>query len=167
MAKFVYKMQSVLNIKEKMEEQAKAAFSMANAALRTEEERLQRLYQRRIQYLAEGALLRQTILDPLKLQENEAALHYIAKEIRDQKIRVKRAEEALERARLVLQEYRIERRTHEQLKEAAFEEFKEELAKEESKEVDELVSYVYGRRGREEGTEPTDGAVWGECNVFS
>ena len=157
MAKFVYKMQSVLNIKEKMEEQAKAAFSMANAALRTEEERLQRLYQRRIQ----------TILDPLKLQENEAALHYIAEEIRDQKIRVKRAEEALERARLVLQEYRIERRTHEQLKEAAFEEFKEELAKEESKEVDELVSYVYGRRGREEGTEPTDGAVWGECNVFS
>ena len=116
MAKFVYKMQSVLNIKEKMEEQAKAAFSMANAALRTEEERLQRLYQRRIQYLAEGALLRQTILDPLKLQENEAALHYIAEEIRDQKIRVKRAEEALERARLVLQEYRIERRTHEQLK---------------------------------------------------
>ena len=113
------------------------------------------------------ALLRQTILDPLKLQENEAALHYIAEEIRDQKIRVKRAEEALERARLVLQEYRIERRTHEQLKEAAFEEFKEELAKEESKEVDELVSYVYGRRGREEGTEPTDGAVWGECNVFS
>lgn len=150
MAKFVYKMQSVLNIKEKMEEQAKVAFGAANAALRTEEERLQRLYQRRIQYLAEGAMLRQALLDPLKLQENEAALHYIAEEIRDQKIRVKRAEEALERARLVLQEYRIERKTHEQLKEAAFEEFKAELLKEESKEVDELVSYTYGRRGRAE-----------------
>lgn len=150
MAKFVYKMQSVLNIKEKMEEQAKAAFGAANAALRTEEERLQRLYQRRIQYLAEGALLRQTVLDTLKLQENEASLRYIAEEIKDQKIRVRRAEEAVERARLVLQEYRIERKTHEQLKEAAFEEFKEELAKEEGKEVDELVSYVYGRRGRAE-----------------
>lgn len=150
MAKFVYKMQSVLNIKEKMEEQAKAAFGAANAALRTEEERLQRLYQRRIQYLAEGALLRQTVLDTLKLQENEASLRYIAEEIKDQKIRVRRAEEAVERARLVLQEYRIERKTHEQLKEAAFEEFKEELAKEEGKEVDELVSYVYGRRGHAE-----------------
>lgn len=148
MTKFVYKMQSVLNITEKMEEQAKAAFGAANAALRTEEERLQRLYQRRIQYLAEGSLLRQKVLDTLKLQENEAALHYIAEEIKDQKIRVRRAEEAVERARLVLQEYRIERKTHEQLKEAAFEEFKEELAREESKEVDELVSYVYGRRGR-------------------
>ena len=146
MAKFVYRMQSILNIKEKMEEQAKAAFGMAIAALRTEEERLERLRQRKIQYLAEGALLRQTKLDPLKLQENEAALKYIEQEIKDQKIRVKRAEEAVERARLILQEYMIERKTHEQLKEAAFEEFKEELVREESKEVDELVSYVYGRR---------------------
>lgn len=146
MAKFVYRMQSILNIKEKMEEQAKVAFAAANAALRTEEERLQRLQQRRIQYLAEGALLRQTRLDPLKLEENESALQYIAQEIKDQKIRVKRAEEAVEKARLILQEYMIERKTHEQLKEAAFEEFKEELAKEESKEVDELVSYTYGQR---------------------
>lgn len=150
MAKFVYRMQSVLNIKEKMEEQAKVAFGLANAKLRTEEERLQRLYQRRIQYLEEGAMLRQTMLDPLKLQENEAALNYIAAEIKDQKIRVRRAEEAVEKARQVLQEYMIERKTQEQLKEAAFEEFKAELAKEESKEVDELVSYVYGQKGRAE-----------------
>lgn len=146
MAKFVYRMQSILNIKEKMEEQAKVAFGAANAELRVEEERLQRLFQRQIQYLAEGAMLRQTMLDPLKLQENESALHYIEDAIKSQKVRVKKAEEAVERARQILQEYMIERKTHEQLKEAAFEEFKEELAKEESKEVDELVSYVYGRR---------------------
>lgn len=150
MAKFVYRMQSILNIKEKMEEQAKVAFGQANARLRTEEERLQRLYQRRIQYLAEGAMLRQTWLDPLKLQENEAALHYIDGEIKDQRIRVRQAEEAVERARQILQEYMIERKTQEQLKEAAFEEFKEELKREESKEVDELVSYVYSRRGQAE-----------------
>lgn len=150
MAKFVYRMQSILNIKEKMEEQAKVAFGQANARLRTEEERLRRLYQRRIQYLAEGAMLRQTRLDPLKLQENEAALHYIDGEIKDQRIRVRQAEEAVERARQILQEYMIERKTQEQLKEAAFEEFKEELKREESKEVDELVSYVYSRRGQAE-----------------
>lgn len=156
MAKFVYRMQSILNIKEKMEEQAKAAFGAATAELRMEEERLMRLRQRKIHYLAEGATLRQeALLDPLKLQENERALHYIENEIRSQIIRVKRAEEAVEKARLVLQGYRIERKTHEQLKEAAFEEFKEELAKEESKEVDELVSYVYGRRrSAEEETAP-------------
>ena len=146
MAKFVYRMQSILNIKEKMEEQAKLVFAEATQKLAIEEERLMRLQQRRIQYMAEGAVLRQQRLDMLKLQENEAALDYIKEAIAEQRIRVKKAREAQERAREVLQEYRIERKTHEQLKEAAFEEFKEELAKEESKEVDELVSYVYGRK---------------------
>lgn len=146
MAKFVYRMQSILNIKEKMEEQAKLAFAAARQQLTTEEERLLRLTQRRIQYLAEGAVLRQKVLDPLKLQENEAALTYIKEAIIDQRIRVRKAEEALERARMVLQEYMIERKTHEQLKEAAFEMFKEELNREESKEVDELVSYTYSQK---------------------
>lgn len=148
MAKFVYRMQSILNIKEKMEEQAKQAFAAANHQLMIEEERLKRLQQRRIQYLAEGAVLRQQLLEPLKLQENVSALDYIKEAIIEQKIRVRKAEEAVERAREVLQEYMIERKTHEQLKEAAFEEFKAELAKEESKEVDELVSYVYGQKTR-------------------
>ena len=141
MAKFVYRMQSILNIKEKMEEQA-------NHQLTVEEQRLQRLSQRRIQYLAEGAVLRQQLLDPLRLQENAAALDYIKEAIIEQRIRVRKAEEAVERARQILQEYMIERKTHEQLREAAFEEFKKELAKEESKEVDELVSYTYGQRRR-------------------
>lgn len=146
MAKFVYRMQSILNIKEKMEEQAKLAFAAARQQLTTEEERLQRLAQRRIQYLAEGAVMRQQVLDPLKLQENEAALTYIKEAIIDQRIRVRKAEEALERARIILQEYMIERKTHEQLREAAFEAFQGELIREESKEVDELVSYTYGQK---------------------
>lgn len=146
MAKFVYRMQSVLNVKEKMEEQAKISFAKARQQLTVEEERLQRLRQRSIQYLAEGAVLRQAVLDPLKLQENEAALTYIKEAIKEQVVRVKKAKEALEQARLVLQEYMIERKTHEQLKEAAFEEFKQEIAKAESKEVDELVSYVYAQK---------------------
>ena len=104
MAKFVYRMQSILNIKEKMEEQAKQAFAAANHQLTVEEQRLQRLSQRRIQYLAEGAVLRQQLLDPLRLQENAAALDYIKEAIIEQRIRVRKAEEAVERARQILQE---------------------------------------------------------------
>ena len=37
MAKFIYKMQSLLNIKEKLEEQAKTAFGLAKATLNEEE----------------------------------------------------------------------------------------------------------------------------------
>ena len=37
----------------------------------------------------------------------------------------------------------IERKTHEKLKEKAFDEFKKEIEKEESKAVDELVSFTH------------------------
>ena len=42
----------------------------------------------------------------------------------------------------------VERKTHEKLKEKAFEEFKQELLHEESKEIDELVSYTYHDNGQ-------------------
>lgn len=146
MAKFIYRMQSILNIKEKMEDQAKMEFGQARMRLTEEEERLQRLFDRRKIYLAEGASLRRKVLDQLELQENEEALHYIKNAIIDQKKEVRRAEIALEKAREKLREYMIERKTHEQLKESAFEQFKIDLGKEEGKEVDELVSYVYSQR---------------------
>ena len=47
MKKFVYKMQSVLNIKEKLEEQEKARYAAALAKLNEEEEKLSQLYDRR------------------------------------------------------------------------------------------------------------------------
>ncbi len=125
-------------------------FGQARMRLNEEEERLKTLKRRREEYLAEGARIRREVLDYLKLQENEEALRYLKDAIREQRVRVRRAEEALEKARRKLQEYMIERKTHEQLREAAFEQFKMDLAKEESREVDELVSYVYGQKKGDE-----------------
>ena len=48
-----------------------------------------------------------------------------------------------------LTELMQERKMHEKLKENAFEEFKEEVKKQEGKEVDELTSYTYGQRIQE------------------
>lgn len=45
----------------------------------------------------------------------------------------------------------IERKTHEKLKENAFEEFKEELKGQEKKEVDELVSFKFKKKHGSEG----------------
>lgn len=146
MAKFIYKMQSVLNVKEKMEEQAKMEFAFAMAKLDEEQERLLQLQEKRKYYEEEGARLRMAVLDTLKMKENEAAIEYVKEEIVRQKRAVKKAEEELEKAREKLQEYMMERKTHEILKENAFEVFKQEINREESKEVDELTSYVYGKR---------------------
>ena len=51
MAKFIYKMQSLLNIKEKLEEQEKTAYGLARAALNEEEQRLAALIARKKQYI--------------------------------------------------------------------------------------------------------------------
>lgn len=53
------------------------------------------------------------------------------------------AEKTLEMARIELNRVMVERKTHEKLRERAFEEFKQEIAQAESKEIDELVSYNY------------------------
>lgn len=49
----------------------------------------------------------------------------------------------VEAARLKLNEVMMERKTHEKLKEQAFEVFKQEMQYAENKEIDELVSYTY------------------------
>ena len=64
--------------------------------------------------------------------------------IRSQMMEVKKAEKAVDAARLKLQEAMQERKMHERLREKAFDVFLEELALAESKEIDGLVSYTHG-----------------------
>ena len=47
MAKFIYRMQNILDIKLKMEDQAKASFAEANKELLIQEEKLEGLIRRR------------------------------------------------------------------------------------------------------------------------
>ena len=65
-------------------------------------------------------------------------------------IAVHTAQRNLEMARKRLNEVMKERKTHENLKEKAFEAFKEELLAEESKMTDELVSYTYHNKETEQ-----------------
>lgn len=48
MAKFIFKMESILSVKEKLEEQAKAEYSIEMMKLRQEEEKLDKLKLRRV-----------------------------------------------------------------------------------------------------------------------
>ena len=63
--------------------------------------------------------------------------------IRSQLSNVKKAEDELEIKRNALSELVKDRKTHEKLKEKAFEEFQKELKESESKEIDEVVSFTY------------------------
>ncbi|MEG0961552.1 MAG: flagellar export protein FliJ, partial [Lachnospiraceae bacterium] len=145
MAKFTYKMQNILNIKYKLETQAKTAFSIAAGNLHQEEEKLQELNQRKLTYENDARKLISATLNFQKIRSNHIAIETMKGAIRSQILAVHVAERNLESARKHLQEVMTERKTHEILKEKAFEIFKQELEKEESKAIDELVSFTHNQ----------------------
>lgn len=146
MKKFVYKMQSVLSVKEKLEEQEKSRYAAAQAKLNEEEEKLAALKERRD---ACEDQLRESVgagLNIMTIRHNEDALETLKVFIKTQEFAVQKAEQNVEAAMYRLREAMAERKTQERLKEKAFEAYLVELGAEERKEVDELVSFWHGIR---------------------
>lgn len=146
MAKFVYRMQSILNIKEKMESQARNDFARARRHLNEEEEKLQNLMDRKAFYEQQGRELQKSGLNVRDILDNRGAIERMKEFITLQKKAVVTAQAQLEDARQKLQDAVQEKKTQERLKEKAFEEFVREENAKESKEIDELVSYTYGQK---------------------
>jgi flagellar FliJ protein len=140
-------MQGILNVKIKMEDQAKTEYGIAQMRYNTEQEKLAELAGRRGAYEQQSRALRASgkTLDPREMEATRKAIEVMKVLIRNQMMEVKRAEKDLDAARFKLREAMQERKMHEKLREKALEEFKEELLYEESKEIDGLVSYTYGQ----------------------
>lgn len=151
MAKFRYRMQNVLNIKFSMERQAKQQYAEANAKLRQEEEKLNRLIRRKYEYEQAARELLKDSLNVRDITQNNDAILRMEDFITEQRRQVQLALKNVEKARLKMTEVMQERKTHERLREKAFDEFLLEEKHHESKEIDELVSYTYGQRLRETG----------------
>lgn len=150
MSKFIYRMQNILNIKEKLEDQARMDFGMAMMELREAEEVLEHLHVRKAGY--EDAS-RASLQDALRLQEireNKEAILRMDEYIETQQAVVRKAEKKVETERQKLQAAVQERKIQEKLRENAFEEFMEEEKARESREIDELTSYTYGQKKAEE-----------------
>lgn len=146
MAVFRYKMQGILDVKEKLETRAKQEFAEANRRLTEEQEKLAALQARKKAYMEEGIALRMERIDVRKIRENKMAVmkmdEYIAKQI----VQINQTAKAVERARTALQELVQERKAHEKLKENAFNEFMKEELYQESKEIDQLTTYTHGQK---------------------
>lgn len=150
MARFRYRMQNILDIKSKLEEQEKNNFAMAKRKLDEEEERLQIILKRRGQLIEAAAKMREETINILELQENEYARKYVEEQIKIQVLNVRVAEKNLEIARVKMQQAIQERKIQDKLKEHAFEEFLQEINAAEIKEIDELTSYTHGSKKSEE-----------------
>ena len=150
MAKFIYRMQSLLNIQYQLEDQAKMELGRAQLRLLTEEEKRDGLIARKEAYLEEGRKMRSDAVHVDDLRDNRNAVLIMDEMIEAQKKQVALAEELVEEARRKLTEVMQERKMHERLKEKALEQFRREELAAEGKAVDELTSYVYGQRGKED-----------------
>ncbi|MBQ3104617.1 MAG: flagellar export protein FliJ [Lachnospiraceae bacterium] len=150
MSKFIYKMQNILNIKYKLEEQARLEFAAANRHLMEEEEILMQVRERQALYEQEGRRLRQESISVVRLRENRAAMQYMEQREKQQQTRVQKAQKAVDEKMEQLTDTMKERKAQEKLRENAFADFIQEENARESKEIDELVSFNYGRKQREE-----------------
>lgn len=144
MARFIFSMQNLLDMKEKLEDQEKNNFSRANMRLLEAEEELQGLKDRQAE--AEEKLRQKMImvLDVGEIRRRENAVEILKMYVEQQRLVVRQREKELEVAKERLNEAMKERKTFEKLREKAFEEFIAEENRKEQKEVDELVSYRYG-----------------------
>lgn len=145
MAKFIYKMENILDIKYKLESQAKTNYANAMAKLREEQQKLKKLMTRQAGYENELRKLMSARLDILEIKTCKSAIEKAKMDVKKQILQVTVADRNLEQARIRLYEVMNERKIHEKLKENAFEDFKKELGVQESKEIDELVSYTYSK----------------------
>ena len=91
-------------------------------------------------------MLRASAINIQDLNDNKYALDRMDEQIIAQTEEIHRAERVLEKARVKLTEAMQETKVQVKLREKAFEQFKKDLAAEESKEVDELTSYTYGQK---------------------
>lgn len=148
MAKFIYRLQNILDVKLKLESQAKTAFSLAAAKLAEEEGKLEALYRAHLD--AQEIYRKRSIgvLNLMELKEAKDTVEYIKEQIAEQKKAVEYAKKMLEVARFQLNEAMKERKIHEKLKENAFEEFIHEENEAEKKEIDQLVSFTYNNNGK-------------------
>lgn len=146
MAVFHFRMQNILDMKVKFEEQAKNDFAKAQKELADEEEALQALCDRKEAYLQEGVRLRAAAIRVQEILDNKKAIEHTDGLIEQQKVNVNVASKKLDAATKKMMDARVETKTYTKLREKAFENFLVEEAKKESKEIDELNSYRYKNR---------------------
>lgn len=145
MSKFIFPLQNVLQIKYKLEDDAKNAYGIVKKKLNEEENKLAVLIERKDGYerkLREQVTSRLSVRDIISYENAVETMKY---KMKMQQVIVKQHETIVEQARVKMQAAVTERKTYELLKEKAFNQFKIDLAKEEAKEIDELVSYKFNQ----------------------
>lgn len=143
MKKFRYSMENILQIKIKLEDQAKISYGNARQKLTIEEEKQKQLELTLTSYEEELRALRTSKLDLHKIKLCEQAIDIMKYKIKQQIVHVRNAKQRLEVARIRLDHAMAEHKIQEKLKEKAWEDYILEFEAEEQKEINERNSFHY------------------------
>ncbi len=146
MSVFRFRMQSILDMKGKLEEQAKQDFAQAQQKLLEEQQKLDDIIKRRDDYIAYGIKLRSEQLDVFEIMENKKSIEHVKELEKQQRLSVAVAQKAVDAAFKKMTDARVQTKTYEKLREHAFEEFLQEENRAENKQIDELNSYRSARK---------------------
>ena len=144
MAKFIFPLEQLLNIKRKMEKQKQMEYAKALQELSAAEQKLQVLISvqqeemvRYQSYLCGGRI------NPFEMKRLHDALQYYQQQIGLQKEVVEKAKVHVTLAVEAVKKALQERKTYELLQEKAYDDYLEEEKLQELKTVDEIISYKY------------------------
>ena len=143
MARFRYRMQNILDIKNKLEVQARNSYAAARMKLSQEEEKLDRMFEQKKTYEENYRQQLSGNINILQINICKNAIELCKNQIKKQLVEVKVASLNMEAAQKRLGEVMKERKIQEKLREKAYEEFLQELNDQEKKEIDELVSFRF------------------------
>ncbi len=148
---FKFKFESILRLKQQMEKKAQNELAAANSRLKNEQEKLEKLVDKRDKAFLE-VQSESGLINVLKLREYAKFIEVLKNRIHDQKNNVNRAQENVDILSEKLREAVKEKKIFERLKEKKYREFLSNEVKKEQMLADEIVSYKRSNRNEEGDT---------------
>lgn len=145
MAGFVFKLESFLKIKEKLEEKAKTEYGKAISKLEEEKNILKQFENKKFQTITDFKNSIEKNINPHQIKCINEFIVLIDKKIEKQKENVQTAYEFSEEKRKELINAMKDKKMFETLKEKEKENYMKEVLQKEQKIVDEIVSYKYNK----------------------
>ena len=150
MAKFLYSMQNVLDIKERLETQAKTEYAEMNNRLFIEEETMKRLGKRLDSYENLARSSASERLDIMEMRRCNEAIDIIKNQMTQQAVRIRIAQRNVDNAMKKLTEAVQDRKMIPNAIKGRVvkddEQFKLDINAQEMKEIDETVSFKYNNK---------------------
>ena len=143
MAKFVFRLESYLSVKEQLEQLKQNEYGTALRQLEIERLRKKALENELLDNINLLKMNLSTGIIPIEIRRYNNRIEYLKGKITEQSTRVKEAEQFAEEKRLELVEAMKDRKALETVKDRKYEEYLKDEQRDEQAVVDGIVSYKY------------------------